>query len=122
MSFGLACKLRATDNEADPGGFIEGRVDLRYARQQQDGTKAQQNPDADETDRRECPVEVSKPGTGERLESDGLEHLVDQAREGQQPAPDDSLCWLLGHPPGNSQVFGVKRMEGYLGILPLFIT
>jgi hypothetical protein len=32
------------------------------------------------------------------------------------------LCWLLGHPPGNSQVFGVKRMEGYLGILPLFIT
>jgi len=32
------------------------------------------------------------------------------------------LCWLLGHPPGKPQVFGVKRMEGYLGILPLFIT
>ncbi len=31
------------------------------------------------------------------------------------------VCWLLGHPPGNSQVFGVKRIEGYLDILPLFI-
>jgi hypothetical protein len=31
------------------------------------------------------------------------------------------LCWLLGPLPGNSQVFGVKRLEGYLGILPLFI-
>jgi hypothetical protein len=31
------------------------------------------------------------------------------------------LCWLLGHLPGNSQVFGVKRMEEYLGILALCI-
>ena len=24
------------------------------------------------------------------------------------------MCWLLGHLPGSSQIFGVKRMEGIL--------
>ncbi len=85
----IADKLREPTGTVDPRRLIEGRVDLRHAGQQQDGAESQQDPDSDEANRRERPVEVAKPGTGDRAEADGLEDLVDQAREGQQPAPDD---------------------------------
>ena len=74
----------------DPGGLIQGGVDLGHARLEQDGAESQQHPDSDDANGRECPVEVAEPGTGDRAEPDGLEDLVDQAREGQQPAPDDA--------------------------------
>ena len=58
--------------------------------EQQDGAEAQQDPDPDDADGRERPVEVAEPGAGDVAEADGLEDLVDQARERQQPAPDDA--------------------------------
>ncbi len=53
-----------------------------------------QNPsstqNSDHADGWERPVEIAKPSAGDRAEADSFEHLVDQAREGQQPTPDDA--------------------------------
>ena len=45
---------------------------FRHAGQQQDGAESQQHPDADDTDSRKRPVEVAKPGAGDRTEADEL--------------------------------------------------
>jgi len=74
----------------DPGGLIQGGVDLGHARLEQDSAESQQDPHSDESNCRERPGEVTEPGTGDRAETDGLEDLVEQARESQQPAPDDT--------------------------------
>ena len=74
----------------DPRRLIERRVDFRHARQKQDGAESQQDPDTDDTDSWECKVEVAQPGSGDRAKPNTLEELVDQAREGQQPTPDDT--------------------------------
>ena len=35
-------------------------------------------------------MEIAEPGAGDHAEADSFEDLVDQAREGQQPTPDDA--------------------------------
>jgi len=82
-------ELVSVYDEAPSEKIGNTQVELRHARQQQDGAEPQQNPDPDKAYRRERPVEVPKPGTRDHAESDGPEDLVDQARQGQQPAPDD---------------------------------
>src|SRR4029450_2106602 len=117
-------ELREPAGAVDPRGLIEGQVELRHACEQQDGAEPQQNPDPDKAYRRKRPVEVPKPGTRDHAESDGPEDLVDQAWEGQQPAPDDSGCSgreergreqsSPGHrsePPGRHAVHHVRGHE-----------
>ena len=82
-------ELREPARAVDPRRLVERRVELRHAGPQQDGAESQQDPDSDEADGRERPVEVAEPGTGDRAKTDGLEDLVDQARKRQQPTPDD---------------------------------
>ena len=83
----IADELPEPARAVDPRGLVKGRVDLGHAGQQQDGAEPQQNPDPDEADGRERPVEVAEPGTGERAEADGLEDLVDQARAATAASP-----------------------------------
>ena len=67
--------------------LIERWVDLGHRRQQQDGAESQQNPDPDQANRRECPIKVAQPGTGECTKANSLEDLIDQARKSQTASP-----------------------------------
>src|SRR5262249_27769463 len=57
---------------------------------QQDGAEAQQDPDPDDADRRQRPVKIAEPSPRNPSKPDSPEYLVDQARQGQQPAPDNT--------------------------------